>query len=127
MKDFYKNMESRALNLQRDVSNCIGTALYIAGECDSDNYLSRKDSMKIINKMQRAKDPKLGYLVLWESKGTIFHAGVVYMDNPFYIIHRNKNKGLPMHSSLEDYKSYLLKETGIAPTYRIPNSLLNKI
>ncbi len=121
---FSEFMKERISQLEMSVSNCIGTALYIVGEIGSDEYLSRKEAKKLISNMKRDIGPKLGYLVLWGSGGVPFHAGIILMENPFYIVYRTKNNGFLTQSPLDDYSEYLFKNTGLKPSYRIPNKLL---
>jgi len=125
MEDFYKSMKERILQTERREGNCVGVALYIIGELNSDKeiYLSRDESKKIISKMKRTLKPELGYLTLWASGGIPFHAGVVFMKDPFYIIHRNKKNGLLIRESLETFSDYMFKNTGLKPVYRIPTKL----
>jgi len=125
MEDFYKSMKERILQMDRRNGNCVGVALYIIGEPNSNKeiYLSRDESKKIISKMERTLKPELGYLVLWASGGIPFHAGVIFMEDPFYIIHRNKKNGLLTRESLETFSDYMLKNTGLKPVYRIPTKL----
>lgn len=124
MEDFYEFMKERILKMERRNSNCIGTALYIVGEKDSDNYLSRDESKKMLSKMKFSAKPELGYLVLWASGGIPYHAGTIFMENPFYIVHRSEKNGFLAKESLETFNEYMFKTTGLKPTYRIPNKLL---
>jgi hypothetical protein len=127
--NFTEFMKERVLQAERRKGNCFGAALYITGESDSDKeiYLSRDESKKIISKMQRAVKPELGYLVTWESYGIPFHAGVIDMKDPFYIVHRGKKNGLLTRESLEAFSAYMLKNMKLKPTYRIPSKLLEEI
>lgn len=124
MDNLYDFIRDRISKLRRRNSNCIGTALYLIGETDSDKYLSRGESKKLISNMERAKKPELGHLVLWTSDGIPFHAGVILMDNPFYIVHRNEKNGLLTKEKLDTFTDYIFKNTRLKPTYRIPNKLL---
>jgi hypothetical protein len=126
MENFYEFIKDRVSKASKDNSNCVGTALYLLGESDSDEYLSREESKKIISKMKRAIKPELGYLVLWESSGILIHSGVILMENPFYIIYRNKKNNLLMQDSLSGFNDYLFKHFKVKPTYRIPSKFLEK-
>jgi hypothetical protein len=124
MDDFSEFIKNRSSQVPRNNSNCVGTALYLVGETDSDKSLSRNDSKKIISKMKRAVKPELGYLALWESDGIPFHAGVILMDNPFYIVHRNEVNGLLTKEKLDTFGDYIFKKMRLKPAYRIPHKLL---
>lgn len=126
MDNFYEFIRDRVSKASKDRSNCVGTALYLSGESDSDIYLSRADSKKIICKMKRALKPELGYLVLWESVGIPIHAGVIVMDNPFHVVYRNKKNNLIIQDSLNSFSDYLFKHFKVRPTYRIPNKFLEE-
>lgn len=125
MENFYEFVKRRISQAERRKGNCFGAAIHIVGEDASDEeiYLSREESKKIFSKMKRAIKPELGYLVTWESQGIPFHAGVINMENPFYIVHRNKRDGLLTMVSLATFSDYILKNTGLKPTYRIPSKL----
>lgn len=123
MESFSEFLNKRISLVVKNKSNCVGTALYLVGEEDSDQYLSRDESRKKLSKMKRVIKPELGSLVLWESGGIPFHAGVIVMENPFYILYRDKRTELLMRESLESFSDYLFKSTGLKPTYRISNKL----
>jgi hypothetical protein len=123
MDNIYDFIRDRIPKLRARNSNCVGTALYLIGETDSDKYLSRKESRKLISKMERAIKPELGYLALWASDGVPFHAGVILMDNPFYIVHRNEKNGLLTKERLDTFSDYIFKNVGLKPIYRVPNKL----
>jgi hypothetical protein len=124
--DFAEFMKKRISHTERRKGNCIGTALYIVGEKDSDNYLSRDESRKMLSKMKFASKPELGYLVLWASGGIPYHAGTIFMENPFYIVHRSEKNGLLTKEALETFNEYMLKTIGLKPNYKIPNKLLEE-
>lgn len=125
MEDFYESIKEKISKMERRNSNCVGAALYIIEEINSDKevYLSRDDSRKVISKMERTLKPELGCLVLWASGGIPFHAGVVFMEDPFYILHRSKKNGLLTRESLETFEDYMFKNTGLKPVYKIPTKL----
>ena len=122
MDKIYEFIKDRVAKASKGKSNCVGTALYLSGELDSDKYLSREDSKKIISKMK----PELGYLVLWESSGIPIHAGVILMDNPLQILYRNKTTNLLMQDSLDKFSDYLFEYFKVKPTYRIPHKLFGE-
>lgn len=73
MENYYGFMKERIKNASRDGSNCIGTALYICGEIDSEAYYSRDEAKLKLSRMKNSLKPELGYLVLWQSGGVPFH------------------------------------------------------
>ncbi|MCX6750883.1 MAG: hypothetical protein NTZ83_05475 [Candidatus Pacearchaeota archaeon] len=127
MDNFSEFIRNRTSKVSKNNSNCIGTALYLAGETDSDKYLSRASSKRVINNMERAIKPEIGYLVLWESDGIPIHSGVILMDNPFRIVYRDKKRKLLIQDSLDKFSDYLFKHFKVKPTYRIPNKLIKEV
>ncbi len=123
MEDFYEFMKERIHKADRRGSNCIGAALYIVGEIPSETYISRKISKKNLNRLRTSSKPELGYIVLWESDGIPFHAGVILNMNPLKIVHRNEINGLLKEQSLEELTNHLFKYTKIKPVYKIPGKL----
>lgn len=127
MKGFEDFIQERISEVKDVESNCIATALYVVGERDSYSYLSREDSKKLLSKMKKSKDPKLGYLVSWESDGVPFHAGVIYRKDPFHVIHRNHKERLLVDSPLDEFNEFIFKKMRINPTYRIPNNFSEEV
>ena len=84
-------------------SNCIGTALYIAGEIDYDEVVHPTDTYKShLKKLELAQAFFLGCLVAWQKDlllpdygRVIFvaHMGIVTSLNPFLITNRVKANG----------------------------------
>ena len=127
MKDFSTFIEERISAVKNVESNCVATALYLVGERDSYEYLSRGDSRKLLSKMKKSKEPKLGYLVSWESEGIPFHSGVIFREEPFHVIHRNNKERLLIDSPLNEFNEFIFKNLKIEPTYRIPNKFSEEI
>ena len=137
MNRLYEFIKDRIFKTDKKDANSIGTALYLAGEIDSDRYVSEEESKKILSRMPRTKEPGLGYLALWEKGGELLHAGVISLENPFHITHRINKKDpfcilygpserdFLAYSDLDTISYHMLKHTRIEPTYRIPNKLLN--
>lgn len=123
MEDFYKFMDERIKNTMRRGTNCVGTALYIVGERDFEATLQRRDSRKLLLRMRNSLRPEVGYLVLWESEGIPFHAGVIYKENPFEIVHRSESKEILTPMRLDKFNKYIFEKTGLKPIYKIPNKL----
>ncbi|NCO18362.1 hypothetical protein COT60_02535 [Candidatus Pacearchaeota archaeon CG09_land_8_20_14_0_10_30_9] len=126
-KDFYSNLNhNRRKNVQEEgiFSNCIGTALYLVGEKEKDEYLW-KERQKILRKLTPANSPELGYLVSWERKGKTFHLGVVVNKTPLKIAERDGCEGPfnPSKLSTEIDERYFLGEKGDEVKYYIPSKL----
>lgn len=124
-KEFYSLMNSNSRRIKNGKSNCIGTALYLVGETDQDEYLW-KGCQSFFNKMAKSNQPELGYLVVWTNlEDTIYHAAVITGKAPLTIAMRNGVDG-PFYpnTSFEyadnEYKSYLsFKEV----KYFVPSKL----
>lgn len=127
MEDIEKFIRDRACITSRNTSNCVGTALYLVGETDNEEYISRKNSRKILNNMKISIKPELGYVASWESDGTPIHAGVIYMENPFYVVYKDKEINHLVRVSLEDFNALWTKKTNLKPIYRIPNKLFDNL
>jgi len=126
-KDFYSNLNhNRRKNVQGEgiFSNCIGTALYLVGEKEKDEYLW-KGRQKILRKLIPANSPELGYLVSWEHKGKTFHLGVVVNKTPLKIAERDGAKGKfnPSKSFTQITEGYFFWEEGDEVKYYIPSKL----
>jgi hypothetical protein len=123
MEDIREFMKERTRNAVRRGPNCIGSALYISGEISSESYYSREKAKLKLSRLKNFPKPDLGYIALWQSQGEPFHAGVIFEDNPFQIVHRNESNGLLTQLPLEDFVEHLYKFTGLKPIYKIPNKL----
>lgn len=89
-------------------SNCIGTALYIAGIAKEDKLVSppessltayikrlRRPMATEFKELRKIDTPQTGALVVWELEfGTAVHAGVFILEEPLQIAHRLAMKGL---------------------------------
>ena len=127
MENFYDLIKLRKSNLLEINSNCTGTALYLVGEVDFDKSLSRLESREFFLKMKNSIHPEIGYVVNWHLNSQPIHAGVIFEENPFMVLHRNGseiNGGARLNlSSLEDLnESY--KKIGVTPAYKIPKRYL---
>lgn len=125
MEDFEKFIMNRKDNVNLKDSNCVGTALYLVGETESDKYLSRKDSKVLLSKLKKVKEPKAGYLAVWESEGFVIHTGVILRDKPpFHILHRTEKNFYLADNSLEEFSNLIYSKMSIKPIYRVPSKLL---
>ena len=77
-------------------SNCIGTALYLAGEIRKDKFVSTRDvPRRYFEHMQPIAGPVEHALIAWKSRknGHIFHAGVVTSIDPLLVTNRWNTDG----------------------------------
>lgn len=121
MEDIREFMKERTRNSIRRGSNCVGSALYISGEIPSEIYYSREKAKLKLSRLKNSQKPELGYIALWQSEGELFHAGVIFEENPLQIVHRNEISGLLTPAPLEEFIEEIYKFTGLKPTYKIPN------
>ena len=128
MKTIEEFIKERISQVSRNnSSNCMGTAFYLSGEEEEDRYFSREESRKKLAGMKKVKEPELGCVVSWTNNRIPYHAGVIFMENPFYVVYRNKDNGTLMQLSLEDFNSLWFKETNLKSEYRMSNKLRDKL
>jgi len=79
------SLDDRISNLEIWGSNCMGTALYVAGMKDTDKYTTYDEFDEAITDLSKTETPKVGDLVVKRQKrikpfghSNAFHAGVVY-------------------------------------------------
>lgn len=83
----------RKKSIKQNTSNCIGTALYLVGEKEIDEYIW-DEQYEILNGISEKKEPEIGFLVGWCSiEGEIYHLGVITKVNPLLITHRDGKDG----------------------------------
>lgn len=87
--------------------NCVGTALYLVGEEDLDNYIHPRDV--IMSALSKIEEPHIGALAVWTYKPWIIfreevmHMGVVTGINPTQVTHRPRyGKALIENQSCEE-------------------------
>lgn len=132
--EFMDWMNKRMDTLERyGVSNCIGTALYVAGELNEDKYMYGKESEEILYNLKEKSSPHQGVLVAWCSEEEIYHLGIVTNTDPFLIFNREGANGhlkinQPFEKVCEEYsfvhgllKRYKLKKI----KYFVPSKLEN--
>lgn len=78
MEKFSDFMKDRSRNSVRRGSNCVGSALYLTGEIDSEIYYSRDKAKIKLSRLKNSFDPKIGHIALWQQEGIPFHAGVIF-------------------------------------------------
>lgn len=121
MEDVRDFIKERTTSAVRRGSNCIGSALYLVGEIEHESYYSREKGKIKLSRMKNSLRPELGYIALWQSGGELFHAGVIFEENPFKIVHREESNGLLVQADLGEFAAKLKKFTGLTPVYKIPS------
>ncbi|MBI3623615.1 hypothetical protein HY212_06075 [Candidatus Pacearchaeota archaeon] len=73
-------------------ANCIGTALFLAGEVDIDEHIEPSHSRPYFEKLTELHSPEVESIITWEEstrKGiSVGHAGLIVGVNPILITHR---------------------------------------
>jgi hypothetical protein len=70
-------------------TNCIGTALFLSGVNDSDEYFSPPQAKRhFLPRMESLSQPEEGAIISWENDATVNHMGVVVSVNPLKVTHR---------------------------------------
>lgn len=112
-EDFYKMIEDRGKNIKDGKSNCFGTALYLTGEKDIDEYEEIFQS-KYFKKLKESNKPEKGFLIIWYHEGLTssypMHAGVIKNVETLLVSNRRSASG-NFHSddSLNDLESFYSK------------------
>ena len=125
IKEFCKFMQNRIDTLQKkDCSNCAGTALYIVGELEKDEYISRIHYKNKLESLDLTNSIQIGLLIAWHDKSkTSEHIGVIVNTNPLLIANRRGRHGyFEPHETLKEInETYNRITTKIK--YYIPSKL----
>jgi len=88
------NLQDRLAKVSGDElpTNCIGTALFLAGEVDIDEHIEPLHAKTYLEKLTELQAPEVGSIITWEEetrKGlSVEHAGLVVNVDPILITHR---------------------------------------
>jgi len=91
-------INQRASALEKEISNCIGTALFLTGLRGFDEYIYEEYHDYLLNLLEEVSEPIEGALIAWQTdlKDNIrlnywrtYHLGVVTSVNPLLITNRN--------------------------------------
>jgi hypothetical protein len=122
----YQERLCKAKENKKD-SNCIGTALYLAGLTDKDGYYPTKDVFNdyLVN-LEEISDAENGSLVAWlnvigDEVLQVPHMGIITIERPICVTHRagREDKIITKHSLVRlnvayegfwDYKFYNIPE-----------------
>lgn len=94
---------NQRLELIRNIrqSNCIGTALYLVGLQDQDDFVLTHEAQRYLSNLSRLVEPVEGCLVAWLNNDnsdheviSIPHMGVITLERPPCITHRDGRDGL---------------------------------
>lgn len=92
--EYFKEINRRAaLCKGTRRSNCIGTALYLVGEKEKDEFESIWNVPELTH-LKISKTPILGCLIAWQTYSRTRHLGVVTSITPLLITHREGNSDL---------------------------------
>jgi hypothetical protein len=92
-EDIFEEMKNRINTLKASgISNCIGTAFYIAGEKNKDRNIYRGHE-EHLKKLTEKNFPEKGFLIAWCDGNEIYHLGVITNLNPLLVTHRGGIKG----------------------------------
>lgn len=88
-------------------SNCIGTALYLTGERDDDEFIRSEDAHKYLARLHQSEGPAIGHLVVWQypiqGRVVAIHMGVVVNLDPLLITDRDRCNG-PVNPKIDIYR-----------------------
>jgi len=121
MEKIEKFIRERASKTKRKNSNCVGTALYLVGESDTDKYLDRYTSRDVLLNFRKSFCPQKGYFVCWMDGTNPFHVGVVLETNPLTILHRDGCDGYLKSDSFDEL-NLRFKNIPVEIVYKIPNN-----
>ena len=111
----YTEMDRRiALCRGTKRSNCIGTALYVAGEQEED-VLVRVSILEELKKLEEISLPVEKSIVVWTNSEVAGHMGIVASVEPLLITGRDGKNGVfienkPLSEVTAKYSSYFIKK-----------------
>ena len=100
------DLTERIQSVQEYGSNCVGTALYVAGITPYDIFTTHREIEWRLRGMDKTDDPEIGDLVVFRTsgKGSPIHMGVLVEVNPtLRIFHRHDFKA---HTGIDDLNEY---------------------
>lgn len=104
-----EKLEERIWELENvNNSNCMGTALYLAGLRDKDVFMTGSEAYAFIKNLKTDPIPKKGRIFSWEivldGKVNIVYLGVIENEDPLVIISRRDGK--LSRNSFEEMKKF---------------------
>jgi hypothetical protein len=106
--------------------NCVGTALFVAGESKKDVYATPYFYDMAASGLPLLSEPCFGAIAVWderlEKKVTVLHMGIVTQVNPTLVTHRhNWGKEVIENQPIEE----LCKEYSGEPRFYLPSIFIH--